>query len=78
MGMKIIESPYIVDRVEETQVIPWRARLLSWPWRPWVSTRTVTIDVPSLKVIQLNQNTVVMHPVKAMALRQLRQLLAGR
>lgn len=35
-GMKVV-----VVSTPHTVRISWRARLLSWPWRPWVSVRIV-------------------------------------
>ena len=62
-GMRIIESVYLEQDGEPYQVRrSWRARLLSWPWRPWRAAYTVVPKIPYQGAIQLDARTIVMHP----------------
>lgn len=71
-GLRIIESPLLTEPRECVVPRTWKARLWSWPWRPWVKTAVVTLQVPSMKGYQLNRATLVMHPE---AVRELKRQL---
>lgn len=69
-GMRVIESVHLEqDGEPQTIRLTWRERLLTWPWRPWIATVTFVPKVPYRGAIQLNANTLVMHPT---TFRQLR------
>ena len=73
-GSQIIESVWLTDQVERVVRRTWRERLFTWPWRPWTTTKIVTVTVPSGRVLQIG-NSLVMHPETS---RQLRAALKGR
>lgn len=60
-GMPVLFDANMTEAKTEVIARTWRARMLSWPWRPWVTTETRTIRVPSRQVIQL-QHKLLMHP----------------
>lgn len=41
---------------------PWRARLWSWPWRPWQATEARTVPAPPLLITVQGRTRVIMHP----------------
>lgn len=62
-GMRVIVSEYLVENGKPIEVRrTWTERLLSWPWRPLVKTRTEVLIVPHSGCVQLDADTVVMHP----------------
>lgn len=68
-GMRIIESVFAVTKGKPREVPrTWRQRLWSWPWRPWVRTRTETPMVPAS--YQLSSGTIVAHPAVVEELRR--------
>lgn len=76
LGMRIIQSPYLEQDGEPVQVRrSWRERLFTRPWRPLVKTRTVVPRIPHRGAIQLDANTLVMHPATYHRFR--RQLETG-
>lgn len=71
-GLRVIESRLLEQDGEPRQVRKtWRARLCSWPWRPWQATTTVVPKVPYQGAFRLDKNTVVMHPDTIRKLRRL-------
>lgn len=68
MGMKVIESTWLTEAGEPIAIRrTWRERLLSRPWTPWRATKMITPQIPSKQVIQLNSDTLVMHPAQRLA-----------
>lgn len=68
MDFPIIEDSTLVDRIEHVIALTWSQRLFSWPWRPWVKTRSWFTTVPSRQMLRIG-NVVHMHPEAARALR---------
>jgi hypothetical protein len=60
--MPIIESAAVptTKEVTITRYRPWRERLWSWPWRPWVATVEVTQRIPSHEVYVINTDDLGM------------------
>ena len=70
-GMHIIESVYLVENGEPIVVHrTWRERLFSRPWTPLIKTRTVVPQIPYRGAVQLDANTLVMHPYTLAQLRK--------
>lgn len=62
-GYRVIESPGLVQDGEPYTVRrSWRERLLTRPWRPLVSVRTIVPQVPYRGFVQVDAHTIVMHP----------------
>ncbi len=69
-GLRVIESPYLEEDGEPYTIRrTWRDRLLTRPWRPWVTTRTVVPRVPYRGAMRIDANTIVMHPAVVRELR---------
>lgn len=61
-GMRVILNQHLSQAGAPVTVRrSWRDRLLSWPWRPWIATRTHIPQVPSTEVLVMG-NTLHMHP----------------
>lgn len=69
LDYNIIESIHCTVPEEQVTRRSWRERLLSWPWRPWITERRVVVQVPSPNVYLIDQ-IIVCHPVMAMLLRE--------
>jgi len=74
-GMRIYENPLLT--VSQMRVLSWRERLTSWPWRPWVKTRTWQAPDPEVYVFTIPSmfggpvmKGVFVHPETAKALRR--------
>lgn len=61
-GFYIHTSPYLVTK--ESRQVPrtWRERLFSWPWQPWVGTKTIMVEVPSKQILNVNDSMWLCHP----------------
>ena len=68
-GYQIIEESHCTKGEEYIVSRSWRERLFSWPWRPWATTKVVTVRVPDEKVYVLNDSVIVCHPTIAAELR---------
>ncbi len=75
-GMPIITSPYLTEDEEREVSRTWPERLWSWPWRPWVATKRITVQVPSTQVFVID-GKYVMHPAALTALME-KTPIAGR
>jgi len=42
-GIDVVPTRWLRDPITETRRRSWRTRLLSWPWRPWVTEETVVV-----------------------------------
>lgn len=74
-GLEIMTSIWLTEPGEPYQVRrPWRSRLFSRPWRPFVATVTVIPQVPSRQILQFSATKYVVHPTMLDELR--RQLAA--
>jgi hypothetical protein len=74
-GMRVIESTYLTQSGEPCEVRrSWRERLFSWPWRPLQATRWFVPQIPYRGAIQLNANTLVMHPQTLCEMRKLNSM----
>jgi hypothetical protein len=63
-GLKILESLYlVVPDGEQIVKRTWRQRLLSWPWRPWVSTTHIAKYKPDQNLYKIGEDSIVGHPV---------------
>jgi len=72
-GMRIIESVLLTQLGKPYQVKrSWRERLFSRPWHPFTTTRTITPVIPYKGAVQLDANTLIMHPE---TVKQLRHML---
>lgn len=60
-GIPVILSQYLTETVTRVVARPWRERLCSWPWQPWIATRTITETVPSRTAVTLD-GKILMHP----------------
>lgn len=60
-GIPVNTSVYLTEPAQIEVNRTMRERWLSWPFRPWVMKKAVTIQVPSSKVYQL-PNSLLMHP----------------
>lgn len=61
-GLKVIVNPNLTKPGPPEQVRrTWRERWTTWPWRPWVATKTVVPQVPDDQVYQV-RGAFVMHP----------------
>ena len=62
-GYKIQTSSLMVVLGDVVQVPrTWRERLLTWPWKPWVSTKPQQTFKPDPRFYVVNGDTIVMHP----------------
>jgi hypothetical protein len=62
-GMRIIESLLLEEDGEPIIVRRrWVERLFSWPWRPFVATRTIIPRIPYRGAVRVNETTLAMHP----------------
>ena len=77
MDFKIIEDDTLVDRVEHVVGLTWPQRLFSWPWRPWVKTRSWFTHVPSAQMVKIG-DTIHMHPEAARNLMKTADMQAKR
>lgn len=68
VGMPVRFSEYLTKPEERIVSRSWRERWLSWPWRPWVATRTLTVQVPSNEALMVG-GYLVMHPQAFKALQ---------
>lgn len=69
LGVPVITSRYLTISTTVEVERTWRERLFSWPWRPWRSTRTVTIYKPD-PLIYETERGLVMHPAILEELRK--------
>lgn len=69
-GMPVLTSEWLTDPEQRTVRRTWRERLFTRPWRPWVATKTITVQVPSTKVLILPGPKVLMHPAQVETLRR--------
>ncbi len=69
-GIQIIENPSMVDH--HSRIRPWKERLFTWPWRPWV--RVAVWQTPSDKIYLVNIDGVgerfTCHPAMAQRIKQ--------
>ena len=64
---KFIEDPRLVKI--ETVPRSWCERLISWPWRPWMTTRTVIRPDPTIH-FDASSMTYIGHPSMLRELRR--------
>ena len=70
-GMRIIESPFLEQDGEPIEVRrTWRERLFTWPWTPFIATKTIIPKVPYEGALKINEHTLLMHPQFRIKLRQ--------
>jgi hypothetical protein len=67
--MHIIECPLCTVTEQRPARRSWRERLLSWPWRPWVAAKEISVKVPDPHCYTFD-NVVVCHPAMATELRE--------
>ncbi len=71
-GMKVIESVWATQPGEpKTVQRTWKERLLTWPWRPWITTKVVPTHIPAAYRVG---NMWVVHPTIMNELRRLEQV----
>ena len=63
---RFVENPLL--KITLVLPISWCERLFSWPWRPWVRTRTITAPDPNL-MFDATKFTYYGHPVTLKAFR---------
>ena len=62
-GYRVQVNPNMVVLGDVVQVPrTWKERLLTMPWRPWVSTKPHQTFKPDTTVYVLGGDTMVMHP----------------
>jgi len=61
-SLHLLASPALTITVEEHVPRPWRERLLTWPWRPWQTTRLVSRTVPDPHLYRFGSACVLAHP----------------
>lgn len=62
-GYRVQVNPHMVVLGDVVQVPrTWKERLLTMPWRPWVSTKPHQTFKPDTNVYVLGGDTLVMHP----------------
>lgn len=63
-GVRIVTHNLTVDGPPEVVDRSWKERLWSWPWHPWVQTKTVIPQVPDKNIYHMkSQNMMSMHPI---------------
>ncbi len=67
-GMRIVESVWCTVPEEHVVSRPWRERLFSWPWKPWVAEKMVVVQVPDKQVYVMG-HSIICHPVVAKQIR---------
>ena len=67
-GMKVFVSPLHTRVVARHEPRTARERWLSWPWRPWVRTKTIAYAEPADPLV-IGGHTVIVHPVHERKLR---------
>lgn len=73
LGMDVITSAYLTE-TELVQVArSARERWWSWPWRPWATTKTVQVQIPSSQMFQLPGGKLLCHPAMLDRIRELRE-----
>jgi hypothetical protein len=65
---RIIQDSNLVKITTKTVERTWKERLLSWPWRPWKSTKAITIEEPDMDYYVIAQGVIVCHPTAARVL----------
>jgi hypothetical protein len=63
-GTEIIESIYSIGKIgTEPKIVnrTWKERLFSRPWKPWVKTKTIQVDVLGPVMYQVG-NKFLVHP----------------
>lgn len=62
-GNRIVTDRRLEKRGARIDIpLTWKERLLSWPWRPWISTQSDWLMEPSDEIVQMPDGTLVMHP----------------
>lgn len=62
MGITLLESEFFTIPKKQIVNRSWRERLLSWPWRPWITEKEIEIRVPDTNLYRMNSHTFVGHP----------------
>jgi hypothetical protein len=62
LGLHVMESVHLTQTEEREVKRSWRERLLSWPWCPWRSHKTISVEVPDPNFYMIGGHTVVCHP----------------
>ena len=63
-GLRVVTDVNLVEPGEPAVVRrPWRERLFTRPWRPWVPTKLVPTMVPRKDVLVVG-NMALMHPAR--------------
>jgi hypothetical protein len=69
-GIQIVETESLVDT--HSRVRPWKERLFSWPWKPWV--KIVVWQTPSETIYLVDMDAVgkrfICHPAMAEMIKQ--------
>lgn len=64
LDFRVFDLPVMLDpsmdghTLKLVYTIPWRKRLFSWPWRPWVKTRETTIRTEGQPKIEADGETM--------------------
>lgn len=62
-GIRVITSEWLTEAGEPVTVRrSWRERLLTWPWRPFQTTRTYVPQIPYRGAYKLPSGVMLMHP----------------
>lgn len=74
-GIKVFVDNHCVEHVDIERT--WKERLLSWPWKPWIKTRTESIPAvyevrnPSQGMFSIGpSHFLVAHPQKLKELKE--------
>lgn len=65
----IITSVHLVTSHEQVIQLNWRERLLSWPWKPWIKTKVVIVQIPDKKVY-FDGKSFICNPILFEGLKQ--------
>ncbi len=70
-GVKLVESIHMVTQATVTRPRTWRERLWSFPWHPWDSVVTETVNIPNPNFFHDTKNNVIYaHPQTMLELKQ--------
>ncbi len=70
-GWRVHTSVYLTEPGQPVTVRrPWRARLFSRPWRPWVGHTIVIPQVPATRAYRIGDRTLVIHPAHLETLKR--------
>lgn len=64
-GLAVHTNPLLVKNETRTVARTWKERLITWPWKPWVATRTEVYQVPSEEIFRIGDRLICHHDMLA-------------